>query len=178
MKQKIDGNLQFTGTDAHASTMARLAEQWASKEYVEKFASLKPSVITIHYESPRSLNELLKIIKYIRSQDILVGLSIKPDTPIEIIERLLKKIDLLLIMSVEPGKSGQQFIEGSIEKIKKAKELIAKKNVIIEVDGGINESNFKSVIDAGAEFLVMGSAFYNSKNKSKLLSNVDSHYKN
>ena len=135
------------------------------KEYVEKFATLKPSIITIHYESPKSTTELVKIINYIKSKDILVGLSIKPNTPIEIIERLLKKIDLLLIMSVEPGKSGQLFIEDSLEKIKKAKEFIAEKNVIIQVDGGINENNFKKVIQSGAEFLVMGSAFYNSKNK-------------
>ena len=149
-----------------------------TKEYVEKFATLKPSIITIHYESPKSTNELLKIMEYIKSKDIFVGLSIKPNTPVEIIERFLKKIDLLLIMSVEPGKSGQSFIEESIEKIKKAKELIGDKNIVLEVDGGINENNFQKVIDAGADFLVMGSAFYNSKNKEKLLVTIDEHYKN
>jgi len=149
-----------------------------TKEYVEKYATLKPSIITIHYESPRSTSELLKIMEYIRSKDILVGLSIKPNTPVEMIERFLTKIDLLLIMSVEPGKSGQSFIEESIDKIKKAKQLVGNKNIIIEVDGGINENNYKEIVNAGANFLVMGSAFYNAKDKLKLLSTIDNHYKN
>lgn len=146
-------------------------------ESVKKFAKLKPNFITIHYEALKSTKEFEKIVKYLRKKDILVGLSIRPNTPIEIVERFLKQIDLILIMSVEPGKSGQKFIENSIEKIKTTKQLIGDNRVIIEVDGGINEENAKSVINAGAEFLVMGSAFYNSKDKLGLLHSIDKHYK-
>ena len=75
-------------------------------------------------------------------------------------------------MSVEPGRSGQAFIEESIDRISKVKEMIADRDIIIEVDGGINESNISKVIDAGAEFLVMGSAFYSARDKKKLLKMV------
>ena len=144
---------------------------------VQKYARLKPNIITIHYESPRSTKKLIKTLEYIRSKDILVGISIKPNTPIAMIERFIDYIDLILIMSVEPGKSGQTFIEESLEKIAETKKLIEGKNIIIEVDGGINENNYKKVIEFGAEFLVMGSAFYNNKDKIKLLNKIDKHYK-
>ena len=145
-------------------------------ENVKKYAEIKPNIITFHYESPKSYKEIKKIIAFLKSKDILVGVSIKPNTPIDMIESLIEDIDLLLIMSVEPGKSGQKFIQESIDKIKKAKELIKGKDIILEVDGGINLVNFKEVIEAGAEFLVMGSAFYNEKNKSMLLKAIDNHY--
>ena len=143
---------------------------------VKKFAKLKPNIITIHYESPKKSCEFKKIFKFLKKKDILVGLSIKPNTPIELIERYLDEIDLLLIMSVEPGKSGQTFIEESFDKITSAKNLIGNNRVIIEVDGGINEENFKRVSECGAEFLVMGSCFYNSSNKQALLKKIDEHY--
>lgn len=144
---------------------------------VKQFATLKPNIITIHYEAVKSTKELIKSLNFIRSKDILVGLSIKPNTPIEIIERLFDQIDLILLMSVEPGKSGQIFIPESLDKIRKTKDLIGDRRVIIEVDGGINEDNYKEVINSGAEFLVMGSAFYNAKDKKKLLNKIDKHYK-
>ena len=145
---------------------------------VKEYSKLKPNFITIHYESPKNTKELVKTLEFIRSKDILVGLSIKPNTPVDIIERFLDYIDLVLIMSVEPGKSGQSFIEDSLEKIEKTKSLIGDRNIIVEVDGGINEDNYKAIINAGAEFLVMGSAFYKSTNKKKLLNKIDKHYKN
>lgn len=147
-------------------------------ENVKTFSKIKPNIITIHYESPKNTKELIRSMRYIRSKDILVGLSIKPNTPVEMLERFLNYVDLVLIMSVEPGKSGQQFLPESIEKIIKLKELTANQNIIIEVDGGINLDNYKDVVNAGAEFLVMGSAFYNSKEKNKLLNKIDKHYKN
>lgn len=145
-------------------------------EVCKEYSNLKPNIITFHYEAVKSEKELFKTIKYLKSKDILVGLSIKPNTPIEIVERLIDYIDLLLIMSVEPGKSGQKFIDDVYEKIAIAKKLIGEKEVIIQVDGGINESNFEKVVSLGGEFLVMGSAFYNSKTKSELLKKIDSHY--
>lgn len=145
-------------------------------DYVEKLVTLKPSIITIHYESPETISEMDKIIKLIKKNDILFGLSIKPETAIEAITPYLDMIDLILIMSVEPGKSGQTFIPDSLEKVTKAKRMIEDRDIIIEVDGGVNLDNYKDIVSCGADFLVMGSAFYNAKDRSSLLSKVDSHY--
>lgn len=142
---------------------------------VKGWSKIKPNIITVHLESCKN-TELKSIIKYIKSKQILVGVSIKPNTDIEKLTPYLDDIDLVLIMSVEPGKSGQTFIPDSLEKIKDLRSLIGNRDIIIEVDGGINLETYKSVIDAGADFLVMGSAFYNSKNRAKLLNTIDKHY--
>lgn len=147
-----------------------------SYDYVEKLIAIKPNIITIHYESPETIAEMEKVIKLVKKNDILFGLSIKPETAIEAISPYLDIVDLILIMSVEPGKSGQKFMPESLEKISKAKKLTEGKDVIIEVDGGINLDNYKEVVSHGAEFLVMGSAFFNAKDRKKLLSTVDKRY--
>ena len=144
---------------------------------IEDYISLKPSIITIHYESVRTSKEIIELSKRVRLKDILFGLSIKPNTPVAELVGFADCIDLILIMSVEPGKSGQKFIEASLDKVKDAKALSKGREIIIEVDGGINLDNCKSIIKAGANFLVMGSAFYKSKEKSQLLHSVDKHYK-
>ena len=146
-------------------------------KHIEQYISLKPNIITIHYESVKNKSDIIKLAKRIRSKDIMFGLSIKPDTPVSDIVKFADVIDLILIMSVVPGKSGQRFIESSIEKIKDASALANGRDIIIEVDGGINLDNYKDVIKAGARFLVMGSAFYKEKEKSQLLKRIDSHYK-
>ncbi|MBQ7352283.1 MAG: ribulose-phosphate 3-epimerase [Clostridia bacterium] len=146
-------------------------------ENVKKFASLKPSIITIHLEALKSFGQFKKIAKFLKERDILVGLSIKPNTNVHNVFKYLNYIDLILIMSVEPGKSGQKFIDGSLERIKDIATLCAGKDILIEVDGGVNLENAHSIIDSGAKFLVMGSAFYNEKNKKKLLNSIDKHYK-
>ncbi len=147
-----------------------------SYEYVEKLVSIKPNIITIHYESPETISEMEKIIKLIKKNDIFFGLSIKPETAIESISQYLDVIDLILIMSVEPGKSGQKFMPEALEKIAKARKLTKGKDIIIEVDGGINLDNYAEVVSKGADFLVMGSAFFNAKDRVKLLSIVDKRY--
>jgi ribulose-phosphate 3-epimerase len=93
------------------------------------------------------------------------------------IERILDYVDLVLIMSVEPGKSGQKFIPESLDKIRKLKAMIKNRPIIIEVDGGINIDNYEDIVNAGAEFLVMGNAFYTANDKKKLLNKIDKHYK-
>jgi ribulose-phosphate 3-epimerase len=143
---------------------------------IEDYLALKPNILTIHYESVNSIRKIKKISKLVRSKDILFGVSIKPNTPVTALVELIDYIDLILIMSVEPGKSGQKFIPESIQKIKDAKCLVNNKNIIIEVDGGVNLDNYKEVVKAGAEFLVMGNAFYNSKEKDNLLYKIDKHY--
>jgi ribulose-phosphate 3-epimerase len=143
---------------------------------IKDYISLKPNIITIHLESVRSKRQIKKIAKMIKAEDILFGLSIKPNTSVSDLVPFLDLIDLILIMSVEPGKSGQKFIESSLEKINDVKCLVGNRNIIIEVDGGINLDNYKKIISAGAEFLVMGSAFYNETDKSTLLYKIDKHY--
>lgn len=143
------------------------------KDYIE----LKPSIITIHYEAVRSIGKIKKMSKMVRKQGLLFGVSICPETPASVLVRLIKYLDLVLVMSVIPGKSGQKFIDSSLNKIKDVKCLVENKDVIIEVDGGINLDNYKSVIDKGATFLVMGNAFYKSTDRVKLLADIDSHYK-
>lgn len=142
-------------------------------EYVEKIVKLKPSIITIHIESVDTITEMDKIIKLLKSNDILFGLAIKPSTSYEVIVPYLDKVDLILVMSVEPGKSGQKFIPETCNKMGRIRELIEGKDIILEVDGGIKEENAKYVIKAGADFLVMGTGFYDAKNKTKLLSTLN-----
>ncbi len=131
-------------------------------EYIEEYKTLNPIYITIHYE----IDNLEKYINQIKENNIKVGISLKPNTNIEKIFPFLKDIDLVLIMSVEPGYGGQKFIESSLEKVKKLKEKIKKDNLntIIEIDGGINNVNAKKCIENGVDILVSGNFVTNSDN--------------
>ena len=104
----------------------------------------------------------------------MVGISIEPDTPVDDIVPFLPLIDVVLVMSVVPGKSGQKFIESSYEKIAKLKSIITTNNynVKIEVDGGIDTTNIKLVYKAGADIIVMGSAVYKADNKANFIKNI------
>lgn len=145
---------------------------------VKKYAKLKPNIITIHYEALKNSKEFDRVKKFLKRKQILMGLAINPDTPIEIVSRLITEVDLVLIMTVVPGKSGQKLIFDCLQKVQVTKDLTKKQDIIIEVDGGINEDNYSEVIKSGGEFLVMGSAFYNSNNRPELLKNIDNHYNN
>lgn len=129
--------------------------------YIGDYAVLNTEYFTFHFEA---VNDVSKVIDMIKSYGLRAGVSICPNTDIEVLFPYLKDIDLVLIMSVEPGKSGQSFIESSIEKISKLKSEIIKQNVktLIEVDGGINDETGKQCKDAGVDILV--SASYIHKN--------------
>lgn len=129
------------------------------KKYIDEYSNLQPEYITFHYEAT---NEPIKIINYIKEKNIKAGLSIKPNTKVEEIKHLLKEVDLVLIMSVEPGFGGQTFIESSTKKIEELSNLrkINKYNYQIEVDGGINKETKEKV--KNADILVVGS--YITKN--------------
>lgn len=146
------------------------------QKVIKQYIDLKPSIITVHYEAVKSPRILKKLSKLVRKNDILFGISLKPQTSVSAIVNLMKYLDLVLIMTVEPGKSGQTLMESCLEKIKDVKCVIGNKNIIIEVDGGINLDNYKKVVRSGADFLVMGKAFYNSKSKKELLNTIDKHY--
>ena len=113
-------------------------------KYINKYQSMNPEFITFHYEATRKVEET---INYIKSKNIKVGMSIKPNTELEDIYNYLDKLDLVLIMSVEPGFGGQTFISKSVEKINRLLELKKEKhyNYVIEVDGGINDETIKLI---------------------------------
>lgn len=135
--------------------------------YIYNYAMLNTEYITLHYEALIDT----KMIDTIKSYNIKCGLSIKPNTEIELLYELLPKIDLVLIMSVEPGKGGQEFIPGTLEKIRKLKYKVIQRNlnVIISVDGGINKLRAQECIANGADMLVIGSALVDSDDKSKYI---------
>jgi len=139
-------------------------------DYIDYYASLNTKYITIHYE----IGNCLEIIKKIKEKGIKVGISIKPSTDVEEIYDILHLIDLVLIMSVEPGQGGQEFISMSLKKIDKLNKKIKKMNlnVLISVDGGINNNSAIECINNGAEILVIGSALLNSFDKKQFLINI------
>ena len=132
-------------------------------KYIKNFADAGSDIITIHPEATNNLIESIQLIKQLKKK---VGISLNPNTEINIIEKLLKDIDLVLIMSVHPGFGGQKFMPEVIEKIKKLHQIKKdnKLNLDIEVDGGINFSNAKKVLDAGASILVSGTTIFKENN--------------
>ena len=132
-------------------------------KYIKNFADAGSDIITIHPEATKDLNESIILIKKLNKK---VGVSLNPNTEISVIESQLNNIDLVLIMSVFPGFGGQKFITETIKKIKDLKEIKDKNNYSfdIEVDGGINFSNSKEVINAGANILVSGSTVFKENN--------------
>lgn len=124
------------------------------KKFIKQYISLKPEIITFHYEATSNPQEL---IEYIKKYNIKAGISIKPNTKVEVLKEILKYVDLVLVMSVEPGAGGQSYIENSTNKINELKELKQKNNYnyLIEVDGGINDTTKEKA--KNADILVVGS---------------------
>ncbi len=132
-------------------------------KYIKNFAEAGSDIITIHPEATKNLEESIVLIKKLNKK---AGVSLNPNTEINVIESQLNNIDLVLIMSVFPGFGGQKFIPETIKKIKDLKEIKDKNNYSfdIEVDGGINFSNSKDVVDAGANILVSGTTIFKENN--------------
>ncbi len=125
--------------------------------YIAEFAQAGADIITIHAEADTHLNRTLQVI---RSLGKKAGLALNPGTPVQVIEPLLDCVDLVLIMSVNPGFGGQGFIASQIEKVRQAHELIGDRPIELEVDGGINRQNIAAVRAAGADVAVAGSAVF------------------
>ena len=140
-------------------------------KYIKDFADAGANIITIHPEATENLKESINLI---RSLNKKVGVSLNPDSKIDLIKDILEDIDLVLIMSVHPGFGGQKFIPDVINKIEKLKLIKNEKNLNfdIEVDGGINFENSKSVIEAGANILVSGTTIFKSNN-GDIKKNID-----
>jgi len=147
------------------------------ERFIDDFACAGADYITVHFEAT---DKIVETINYIKKCGAKPGVSIKPKTPPESIEHLIKMLDIVLIMSVEPGFGGQSFIPESFEKIARTRELIEKHNPFckLEVDGGIYTNNVADVVKAGADVIVAGSAIFGApdigqavkdfKNKCKL----------
>ena len=132
-------------------------------EYIEQYKNAGSDIITVHKEVCRNLDKTLSSIKNVGCK---AGVSINPSTDISGLEYVLDKIDLILVMSVNPGFGGQKFINSSIQKIKKIKELVKNSDIDIEVDGGIDDKTATLVKNAGANILVSGSFIFSGENKS------------
>jgi len=132
-------------------------------KYIKDYAEAGADIITIHPEATENIESSVSLIKKLNKK---IGLSLNPDTSIEIIEKFLSSIDLVLIMSVYPGFGGQKFIPNIVNKIKKLKSIKEKQNLKfdIEVDGGINFDNSKLVVEAGANILVSGTTIFKNNN--------------
>jgi len=132
-------------------------------KYIDAYANAGADIITIHPEATENLEDSIKKIKELKKK---VGVSLNPETKIDVIINFLDKIDLVLIMSVNPGFGGQKFMPEVLEKIKNLKEIREKENLNfdIEIDGGINFDNSKDAIKAGANILVSGTTIFKSNN--------------
>jgi len=132
-------------------------------KYIENYANAGADIITIHPEATDNLRDSINLIRKLNKK---VGVSLNPDTEISVIEKQIAEIDLILVMSVFPGFGGQKFISNSISKIQTIKKIKEEKklNFDIEVDGGINFTNSKSVIEAGANILVSGTTVFKENN--------------
>tara|TARA_B100000963_G_scaffold140212_1_gene122095 strand:+ start:39 stop:701 length:663 start_codon:yes stop_codon:yes gene_type:complete len=139
--------------------------------FVKDFAEAGADIITFH---PEATPDVSKTIKLIKEQNKKVGISLKPKSKVSLLENFLSEIDLVLIMSVEPGFGGQKFMPEVLEKTKTVRDLINKKslNVDVEIDGGINFENCSKAKDAGANILVSGSTIF-KENKGDLKKNIE-----
>ena len=127
--------------------------------YIDDFVKAGANIITIHYES---CDDQISVLKAIREAGVKASISIKPATPAFVLEPLLEYVDMILVMTVEPGFGGQAFIPETLESVRAARSMIASRglDIDIEVDGGINPANIKSAYDAGANVFVAGSAVF------------------
>ena len=139
--------------------------------FIKDFAQAGADIITFHPEATKNLPGTIKLIKSFGKK---VGVSLKPNSPISLVEAYLEQIDLILVMSVNPGFGGQKFMPEVLDKVKELKKIIDKKklNIDIEIDGGINFNNSKEVKDCGANILVSGSTVFN-ENSGDLKKNID-----
>ena len=131
--------------------------------YLEAFVKAGASILTVHVEACTHLHRTLQEIKRLGAR---AGVALNPHTPIESLSEVLEEVDLVCMMSVNPGFGGQKFIEHSYSKVANLKEMILKKgsNAQIEVDGGVTDQNAKSLVEAGADILVAGSFVFNAPN--------------
>ena len=134
--------------------------------YIEAFKNAGADILTVHYEACTHLH---RTVQNIKANGMKAGVSLNPHTPVSLLEDIISDIDLVLIMSVNPGFGGQKFIENTYQKVSQLKQLIINKKstALIEIDGGIDLSNTRKLIDAGASAFVAGNFIFKSRNPTK-----------
>ena len=139
--------------------------------YIQTFADLGANVLTVHYEACNHLHRTLQAIK---ATGMKTGVAINPHTNIDLLEDIINDIDLVCVMSVNPGFGGQSFIENTYDKVTKLKALISKKNAstIIEIDGGVTNKNAVQLVAAGADVLVAGNYVFKAENPTQTIADL------
>ncbi len=128
-----------------------------AQSYLEDYAAAGADIITVHAEADKHLDRSLQVIRGLGKK---AGVSLNPATPESVIEYVIDKVDLILVMSVNPGFGGQSFIASQLDKIRNIRRMIGDRPIELEVDGGVNSGTIKSVVEAGADVLVAGSAVF------------------
>ena len=141
--------------------------------YITDFKKAGADILTVHYEACSHLHRTIQAIK---AEGMQAGVSLNPHTPISVLEEVIIDLDLVLIMSVNPGFGGQSFIENSYKKIIQLKDLIEKSGskALIEIDGGVNDKNCPKIVAAGADVLVAGSFVFKSDNPTETIASLKS----
>ena len=136
--------------------------------YIDDFVNSGADILTVHYEACPHLHRTIQLIK---SKGVKAGIALNPHTPVNVLDEIITDVDLVLIMSVNPGFGGQKFIESSVQKVSQLKKLIDARNlnVIIEIDGGVNLEIGKKLAEAGASALVAGSFVFNSDSPTQTI---------
>jgi ribulose-phosphate 3-epimerase len=140
-------------------------------KYIEYFSNIGTSTLTVHAEA---CTHLQRTIQAIKNAGMKPGVALNPHTPVSVLEEIITDIDLVCIMSVNPGFGGQKFIKNTFNKVKKLKQLITLNNstALIEIDGGVNADNCLKLVECGADVLVAGSFIFSSKNPKKTIENL------
>lgn len=138
------------------------------ERYIETFAELGSNILTVHYEASIHLNSTLQSIKY---NGMRAGVALNPHTSVDLLEPIINEIDLVCLMSVNPGFGGQSFIESTYEKITKLSSIISKNGAAtqIEIDGGVTNKNAKRLVESGADVLVSGSYIFSSARPEEMI---------
>lgn len=141
------------------------------ERYVERFKEMGADILTVHWEACTHLH---RTIYQIKNADMLAGVALNPHTPVAGLEDVINDVDMVLIMSVNPGFGGQRFIERSLHRVAELKAMIRrnKSECLIEVDGGVDLSNAQALVDAGADVLVAGSAIFSKENPKEIISQL------
>ena len=139
--------------------------------YIKTFATLGANILTVHYEACTHLHRTLQAIK---AEGMKAGVALNPHTNVSLLEDVIKDIDLVCLMSVNPGFGGQSYIENTYSKVEKLKELIIRKgaSTLIEIDGGVTDKNAKQLVQAGADVLVAGSYVFGAQNPTQTIADL------
>lgn len=141
--------------------------------YIKSFKDAGADILTVHYEACPHLHRTIQAIK---AEGMKAGVALNPHTPVSLLEPIINDIDVVCMMSVNPGFGGQSFIEKTYDKVSELKEIIIKNNasVLIEIDGGVSAKNARQLVDAGADVLVAGSFVFGSDNPKQTITDLKS----